>query len=226
MQFFIDSASLSQIEELSTLGIIDGVTTNPSLIAKEGITDEESLYARYEDICRIAPDNVSLEVVSTELTAMRKEAERLAEISPKAVVKVVMSLEGLQLIRDLSTLGIRTNCTLVFTPIQALLAAKAGASYVSPFVGRLDDIHSDGMACVSEIKQIFQQYRFKTKVLVASVRHPYHVLRAAQVGADVSTCPYAVIKSLPNHPLTEKGTQLFLLDYQKSIENASLPTKD
>ena len=226
MQFFIDSASLSHIEELSTLGLIEGVTTNPSLIAKEGLTTEEELYARYSDICRVAPANVSLEVISSEPSAMLSEAKHLAEISPKAVIKIAMSLDGLSVLRKLSALGIRTNCTLVFTPLQALLAAKAGATYVSPFVGRLDDVHADGIVCVSEIKHIFRQYSFDTKVLAASIRHPYHVLRAAQVGADVVTCPYAVIKALPNHPLTEKGAQLFLSDYQKSIAHATLPTKD
>lgn len=226
MQFFVDTASLAQIQELSHLGLIDGVTTNPSLIAKEGIKDEEALYARYAEICEAAPDNVSLEVVSTEPEAMLKEAQRLAAISPKAVIKIAMSPEGLSIIRQLKKAGIRSNCTLIFSPLQALLAAKAGASYVSPFVGRLDDIHSNGMSCVADIKQIFQHYGFSTQILAASIRHVQHLLQAARIGVEVATCPYNVLLSMLSHPLTEKGAALFLSDYQKAMGYAALHTKD
>ncbi|MCA0229012.1 fructose-6-phosphate aldolase [Runella limosa] len=219
MKFFIDTANLKEIQEAYDLGVLDGVTTNPSLMAKEGITGKANVIAHYKAICDIVDGDVSAEVISTDLEGMLKEASELIEIDDKIVVKVPMIKDGVKAIKALSDRGIRTNCTLVFSAGQALLAAKAGASYVSPFIGRLDDISMDGMELIEQIVGIYQNYGFTTEVLAASVRHPVHLLKCAELGADVVTCPLSVITSLLKHPLTDIGLEKFLADYKKANNN-------
>ncbi len=216
MKFFIDTANLNDIKEAHDLGVLDGVTTNPSLMAKEGITGDENVLGHYKAICDIVDDNVSAEVISTDFDGIIKEGEALAKIDDKIVVKVPMIKEGVKAIKYLTGKGIRTNCTLIFSAGQALLAAKAGASYVSPFIGRLDDIGSDGLELIEQIVGIYQNYDYETEVLAASVRHTQHLLQCAEIGADVATCPLKVITGLLNHPLTDKGLAQFLSDHKKS----------
>lgn len=215
MKFFIDTANLDDIKQAQDLGILDGVTTNPSLMAKEGITGHENIKAHYKTICEIVEGDVSAEVFSTDLEGMIKEGEELAAIDPKIVVKVPVTEAGIKAIKYFSDKGIETNCTLVFTPGQALLAAKAGAKYVSPFIGRLDDITRDGMGLIEDIAIIFDNYAYKTEILAASVRHGQHVLECARIGADIVTVPLKVIKSLLNHPLTDSGLAKFVEDAKK-----------
>jgi transaldolase len=215
MKFFIDTANLDDIKQAQDLGILDGVTTNPSLMAKEGITGHENIKTHYKTICEIVEGDVSAEVFSTDLEGMIKEGEELAAIDPKIVVKVPVTEAGIKAIKYFSDKGIETNCTLVFTPGQALLAAKAGAKYVSPFIGRLDDITRDGMGLIEDIAIIFDNYAYKTEILAASVRHVQHVLECARIGADIVTVPLKVIKSLLNHPLTDSGLAKFVEDAKK-----------
>ncbi|MBU2912969.1 MULTISPECIES: fructose-6-phosphate aldolase [Reichenbachiella] len=215
MQFFIDTANLDHIKEAYDLGVLDGVTTNPSLMAKEGITGEENIRAHYKKICDIVDDKVSAEVISTEFDAMLKEGLELAAIDPKIVVKIPMIKDGIKTIKALSDKGIRTNCTLIFSPGQAILAAKAGASYISPFIGRLDDIGFDGMNLIEQIVGIYDNFGFETEILAASVRNPLHLIKCAEVGADVVTCPLSAIMGLLKHPLTDSGLATFLADYAK-----------
>ena len=215
MKFFIDSANIAHIKTAHAMGVLDGVTTNPSLMAKEGIPANE-VRKHYETICDIVEDNVSAEVIATSYEGIVKEGMELAAISPKIVVKVPMIEEGVKAIKFFSEKGIRTNCTLIFSAGQALLAAKAGATYVSPFIGRLDDIGSDGLALVEEILNIYSNYGIETEVLAASIRHTMHLLECARLGADVVTCPLHVIQSLLHHPLTKSGLEKFLADHAKS----------
>jgi transaldolase len=215
MKFFIDTANLKEIQEAYDLGVLDGVTTNPSLMAKEGITGKANVMAHYKAICNIVDGDVSAEVISTDYEGMIREANELIEIDDKIVVKVPMIKDGIKAIKSLSDRGIKTNCTLVFSAGQALLAAKAGATYVSPFIGRLDDISMDGMELIEQIITIYQNYGFTTEVLAASVRHSIHLLKCAELGADVVTCPLNVITSLLKHPLTDSGLEKFLSDYKK-----------
>ncbi|MFY0624881.1 MAG: fructose-6-phosphate aldolase [Reichenbachiella sp.] len=215
MKFFIDTANLAEIQEAYDLGVLDGVTTNPSLMAKEGITGQENILKHYKDICDIVDDKVSAEVIATEYDKMLPEALELAAIDPKIVVKVPMIGDGVKLIKTLTEKGIRTNCTLIFSAGQAILAAKAGASYISPFLGRLDDISQDGTAFIAQIKSIFGNYGFETEILAASIRHNMHLIKCAEIGADVVTCPLKVITGLLEHPLTDKGLAQFLADYAK-----------
>jgi len=216
MKFFIDTANLNEIKEAYDLGVLDGVTTNPSLMAKEGISGDDKVKAHYKAICNIVDNNVSAEVISTDFASMIAEGKELAKIDDKIVVKVPMIKDGVKAIKKFSSEGIRTNCTLVFTAGQALLAAKAGASYVSPFVGRLDDISTDGLELISQIRLIFDNYGYKTEILAASVRHTMHLLKCAEIGADVATCPLKVITDLLNHPLTDSGLAKFLADHKKA----------
>lgn len=216
MKFFIDTANLKDIKEAYELGVLDGVTTNPSLMAKEGIAGAANVTAHYKAICDIVEANVSAEVIATDYEGILKEGRELAKLDDKIVVKVPMIGEGIKAIKQFTAEGIRTNCTLIFSAGQALLAAKAGASYVSPFIGRLDDISHDGMALIEQIIQIYQNYGYETEVLAASVRHTMHLIQCAEVGADVVTCPLAVIKALLNHPLTDSGLAKFLEDHKKS----------
>ena len=215
MKFFIDTANLEQIKEAESLGILDGVTTNPSLMAKEGITGQDNILKHYVDICNIVDGAVSAEVISTDFEGMVKEGEALAALHPQIVVKVPMIQEGIKAIKYFSDNGIKTNCTLVFSAGQALLAAKAGATYVSPFIGRLDDISTDGLNLIEEIRLIYDNYDFETQILAASVRHTMHVLECAKIGADVMTGPLSAIVGLLKHPLTDSGLEKFLADYQK-----------
>lgn len=215
MKFFIDTANLDEIREAKELGLIDGVTTNPSLVSKEGCKDREDFKKLIYEICEVVQGPVSAEVVSTDVDGMVKEAKELAEIHQHVVVKIPMITEGLKATRQLAEAGIKINVTLVFSPLQALLAAKAGATYVSPFVGRLDDISHTGMEVVGQILEIYQNYIFETEVLVASIRNPLHVLEAAQMGADVATIPFKVISQLAKHPLTDIGMKQFLDDWKK-----------
>ncbi|MEQ8683658.1 MAG: fructose-6-phosphate aldolase [Imperialibacter sp.] len=215
MQFFIDTANLSEIKEANDLGVLDGVTTNPSLMAKEGITGKENILAHYKAICKIVDDNVSAEVISTDFEGMIKEGKELAKIDDKIVVKVPMIRDGVKAIKAFSAEGIRTNCTLVFSSGQAILAAKAGASYVSPFIGRLDDISHDGLDLIEQMVQIYTNYAFETQILAASVRHTMHLIKCAEIGSDVVTCPLNVITALLKHPLTDSGLEKFLADYKK-----------
>lgn len=216
MKFFIDTANLSDIQEAYDLGVLDGVTTNPSLMAKEGISGQENVMTHYKAICNIVDDNVSAEVISTDFDGMIKEGTALAKIDDKIVVKVPMIKDGVKAIKHFTNEGIRTNCTLVFSAGQALLAAKAGASYVSPFIGRLDDISYDGLQLIDQIVTIYQNYGFTTEVLAASIRHTMHLIQCSEIGADVVTCPLKVITSLLNHPLTDSGLATFLADHAKS----------
>ena len=215
MKFFIDTANLAQIKEAQELGVLDGVTTNPSLMAKEGITGRNNILKHYVDICNIVDGDVSAEVISTDLKGMIKEGEELAELHEQIVVKVPMIKDGIKAIKYFSDKGIRTNCTLIFSCGQALLAAKAGAAYVSPFIGRLDDISTDGLNLISEIRHIYDNYEFETQILAASVRHTMHVIDCAKIGADVMTGPLSAIEGLLKHPLTDSGLAKFLEDYQK-----------
>ncbi|MBL6449483.1 fructose-6-phosphate aldolase [Fulvivirga sp. 29W222] len=215
MKFFIDTANLSEIQEAYDLGVLDGVTTNPSLMAKEGIKGDENVTAHYKAICDIVDNNVSAEVIATEFDKMIKEGEELAKIDDKIVVKIPMIKDGVKAIKYLSEQGIRTNCTLVFSAGQALLAAKAGATYVSPFIGRLDDIAYDGLDLIEQIVQIYDNYGYPTEVLAASIRHTMHLIQCAEIGADVATCPLNVITSLLKHPLTDAGLEKFLADHKK-----------
>jgi len=216
MKFFIDSPNLDQIREAQSLGIIDGVTTNPSLMAKEGIVGEENILKHYLKICEIVDGDVSAEVISTDFEGMIREGMKLAALHPQIVVKVPVIKEGIKAIKYFSSKGIRTNCTLIFAPGQALLAAKAGATYVSPFVGRLDDISHDGLLLVEQIVKIFKIYGFKTQVLAASLRSTLHIVRCMEIGADVVTCPLKPILGLLNHPLTDAGLKQFLDDHNKA----------
>ncbi|MFY0592563.1 fructose-6-phosphate aldolase [Roseivirga sp.] len=216
MKFFIDTANLNDIQEAYDLGVLDGVTTNPSLMAKEGISGQENVMAHYKAICDIVDDNVSAEVIATDFDGMIKEGTALAKIDDKIVVKVPMIKDGVKAIKYFTNQGIRTNCTLVFSAGQALLAAKAGASYVSPFIGRLDDISYDGLQLIDQIVTIYQNYGFTTEVLAASIRHTMHLIQCSEIGADVVTCPLNVITSLLNHPLTDSGLAKFLADHAKS----------
>ena len=220
MKFFVDTANLQEIKDAHDLGVLDGVTTNPSLMAKEGITGEDNIRAHYKAICDIVEDKVSAEVISTNYEEMIKEGESLAAIDDKIVVKIPMIKDGIKAIKYLSGKGIRTNCTLIFSAGQALLAAKAGASYVSPFIGRLDDIGFDGLELIEQIVLIFDNYGIETEVLAASVRHNIHLIQCAEIGAQVATCPFKVIVGLLNHPLTDKGLAQFLADHKKAEENA------
>ncbi|UCS91581.1 fructose-6-phosphate aldolase [Echinicola marina] len=216
MKFFIDTANLAEIKEAYDLGVLDGVTTNPSLMAKEGITGDENVKAHYKAICDIVDDKVSAEVISTDFEGMIKEGKELAKIDDKIVVKVPMIKDGVKAIKYFSNEGIRTNCTLVFSPGQAILAAKAGATYLSPFIGRLDDIAFDGLELIEQIVHIYQNYGYDTQVLAASVRHTMHLIKCAEIGADVVTCPLNVITGLLNHPLTDAGLAKFLADHAKA----------
>ncbi|MFT2008768.1 fructose-6-phosphate aldolase [Pontibacter sp. 13R65] len=215
MKFFIDTANLKEIQEAHDMGVLDGVTTNPSLMAKEGIFGHDNVMAHYKQICEIVDGDISAEVIATDYENIIREGEALAELHPNIVVKVPMIREGVKAIKYFSDRGIKTNCTLVFTAGQALLAAKAGATYVSPFVGRLDDIATDGMALIEQIVTIYGNYGYQTQVLAASVRHVMHLLQCAEVGADVVTCPLSVITGLLKHPLTDSGLEKFLSDHAK-----------
>ncbi|MDQ3291348.1 MAG: fructose-6-phosphate aldolase [Bacteroidota bacterium] len=215
MKFFIDTANLNEIREAYDLGVLDGVTTNPSLMAKEGIKGHDNVMAHYKAICDIVDGDISAEVIAVDYEGIIREGEILAELHPNIVVKVPMIRDGVKAIKYFSDKGIKTNCTLVFTAGQALLAAKAGATYVSPFIGRLDDIAHDGMQLIEQIVQIYSNYGYPTEVLAASVRHTMHLLQCAEIGADVVTCPLNVITSLLNHPLTESGLAKFLADHKK-----------
>jgi transaldolase len=215
MKFFIDTANLDQIKEAQDLGVLDGVTTNPSLMAKEGIKGQANILKHYKDICEIVDGDVSAEVIATDYAGMIKEGEMLAALHPQIVVKVPMIKDGIKAIKYLSGKGIRTNCTLVFSVGQALLAAKAGATYVSPFIGRLDDISTDGVELIRQIVDMYNYYGFETEVLAASIRHTMHIVQCMEAGADVATCPLSAILGLLKHPLTDIGLQQFLADYKK-----------
>lgn len=215
MKFFIDTANLSEIREAHDLGVLDGVTTNPSLMAKENITGAENIRQHYKSICDIVDNNVSAEVIATDFEGMMKEGRELASLDDKIVVKIPMIKEGVKAIKALASEGIRTNCTLVFSAGQAILAAKAGASYVSPFLGRIDDTGGDGVELIEQIVHIYDNYSFTTEVLAASIRHTTHLIQCAEAGADVATCPFSVIMGLLNHPLTDIGMEKFLADYRK-----------
>jgi transaldolase len=216
MKFFIDTANLEQIREAQDLGILDGVTTNPSLMAKEGIVGEENVMNHYKAICDIVDDKVSAEVISTDFEGMIAEGEKLAAIDNKIVVKIPMIKDGIKALKYFSSKGIRTNCTLIFSAGQALLAAKAGATYISPFIGRLDDISTNGVQLVEQIRLIFDNYHYETEILAASVRHTMHIIECAEVGADVITAPLSAIVGLLKHPLTDSGLATFLADHAKS----------
>lgn len=215
MKFFIDTANLDQIREAQSLGVLDGVTTNPSLMAKEGISGQQAILDHYQAICQLVDGDVSAEVIATEYEAMIEEGKILAALHPQIVVKVPMIKDGIKAIKYFSDHGIRTNCTLVFSVGQALLAAKAGATYVSPFIGRLDDISTDGLHLIAEIRAIYDNYDFPTQILAASVRHTMHVIDCAKIGADVMTGPLSSITGLLKHPLTDSGLAQFLADYNR-----------
>ncbi|TBN04405.1 fructose-6-phosphate aldolase [Hyunsoonleella flava] len=215
MKFFIDTANLDQIREAQDMGVLDGVTTNPSLMAKEGITGHDNIMKHYVDICNIVDGDVSAEVISTDVDGMIKEGEALAELHEQIVVKLPMIKDGVKACKYFSGKGIKTNVTLVFSAGQALLAAKAGATYVSPFLGRLDDISTDGLNLISEIRHIYDNYGFETQILSASVRHTMHVIDCAKIGSDVMTGPLSSIEGLLKHPLTDIGLAKFLADYKK-----------
>ncbi|MDT0553821.1 fructose-6-phosphate aldolase [Urechidicola vernalis] len=215
MKFFIDTANLDQIREAQALGILDGVTTNPSLMAKEGITGQKNILKHYVDICNIVEGDVSAEVISTDFEGMIKEGEALAALHPQIVVKIPMIKDGVKACKYFSEKGIKTNVTLIFSAGQALLAAKAGATYMSPFIGRLDDISTDGLNLISEIRLIYDNYGFDTQILAASVRHTMHIMDCAKIGADVMTGPLSAIEGLLKHPLTDIGLAKFLADYNE-----------
>ncbi len=212
MKFFIDTANIDEIKEAHSMGMVDGVTTNPSLIAKEGRDFEEII----KDICKIVDGPISAEVISLEKDGMVKEARHLAKIDDNIVVKIPMIVEGLKATKELAAEGIKTNVTLVFSPLQALMAAKAGASFVSPFVGRLDDISHEGMLLTEQIVEIYDNYAYETEVIVASIRSPLHVLESARIGADIATIPFNVLGKLAAHPLTDKGLKAFLDDWNRT----------
>lgn len=216
MKFFIDTANLKEIKEAHDLGVLDGVTTNPSLMAKEGIKGAENIRSHYKAICDIVDNNVSAEVIATDFETIIKEGRELAKIDDKVVVKVPMIKDGVKAIKKFSSEGIRTNCTLVFSAGQAILAAKAGANYVSPFIGRLDDISQDGLELIAQLRLIYDNYAFQTEILAASIRHTMHLIKCAEIGADVATCPLAVITGLLKHPLTDSGLEKFLADHRKA----------
>ncbi len=216
MKFFIDTANIDQIKEARDLGILDGVTTNPSLMAKEGISGDKNVKDHYVKICGIVDGDVSAEVISTDFDGMIKEGKELAALAPNIVVKVPMIKEGVKAIRYFTDHGIRTNCTLVFSAGQAILAAKAGASYLSPFLGRIDDINWQGMDLIAEIAEIYAIQGYETEILAASVRNSLHIVQAAKAGADIVTCPLSSILGLLNHPLTDIGLEKFLADHKKS----------
>ena len=215
MKFFIDTANLEMIQEAQDLGILDGVTTNPSLMAKEGISGSKNIVNHYKNICEIVDGDVSAEVISTDFDGMVKEGEALAKLHSNIVVKVPIIKDGIKAIKYFSDKGIKTNCTLIFSAGQALLAAKAGATYVSPFIGRLDDVSTDGMDLIAQIREIYDNYMFDTEILAASVRHPMHIIQCAEIGADVMTGPLSAITALLNHPLTDIGLAKFLADFKK-----------
>ncbi|MEM6724190.1 MAG: fructose-6-phosphate aldolase [Bacteroidota bacterium] len=215
MKFFIDTANLDQIKEARDLGVLDGVTTNPSLMAKDGVTGHDNIMQRYVDICELVDGDVSAEVISTDFEGMVKEGEALAELAPNIVVKVPMIQDGVKALRYFTDQGIRTNCTLVFSAGQGLLAAKAGATYVSPFIGRIDDITWDGTELIDQMVEIYANYGFMTEILAASIRNPLHIVKCAELGADVVTCPLSAILGLLKHPLTDIGLEKFLADYKK-----------
>ena len=215
MKFFIDTANLNDIAEAHDMGILDGVTTNPSLMAKEGITGKANILQHYENICNIVDGPVSAEVIATDFEGMVREGEELAALHKNIVVKIPMLTEGLKAIKYFSNKGIRTNCTLIFSAGQALVAAKAGATYISPFLGRLDDVSTDGLQLIDQIRVIYDNYAFDTEILAASVRHPMHIINCATIGADVMTGPLSAIKALVKHPLTDIGLQQFLADHAK-----------
>lgn len=215
MKFFIDTANLAEIKEAYELGILDGVTTNPSLMAKEGITGQDRIIQHYIDICNIVDGPVSAEVIATDYEGIIKEGEYLASLHKNIVVKVPMIAEGIKAIKTFSSKGIKTNCTLIFSAGQALLAAKAGATYISPFLGRLDDVSQNGLDLIAQIRGIYDNYTFDTEILAASVRHPMHIIHCAEIGADVATVPLKAIKALFNHPLTDAGLAQFLADHAK-----------
>lgn len=215
MKFFIDTANLEQIKEAQSLGVLDGVTTNPSLMAKEGITGINNILKHYVDICSIVDGDVSAEVIATDFEGMVREGEQLAELHEQIVVKIPMTKDGIKACKYFSEKGIRTNVTLVFSAGQALLAAKAGATYVSPFIGRLDDVSTDGLMLIEEIREIYDNYGYETQILAASVRHTMHIINCAKIGADVMTGPLSAILGLLKHPLTDIGLAQFLADYEK-----------
>ena len=217
MKFFIDTADLDEIREANDMGVLDGVTTNPSLMAKVGVTDTKSHYAK---ICDLVDGDVSAEVISTDYDGMMAEAYELAEIHSNIVIKVPMIRDGVKALKTLTAKGIKTNCTLIFSPLQALVAAKAGATYVSPFLGRLDDIAHDGLDLIDSMRTIFDNFSYSTEILAASIRHPMHVVRCAELGADVATIPFKVINQLIQHPLTDKGLAKFLADHAKNMGSA------
>lgn len=216
MKFFIDTANLAQIKEAHDMGVLDGVTTNPSLMAKEGITGHENVINHYKAICEITDGDVSAEVIATTVDEMIAEGEALAKLHPRIVVKVPMIKEGVKAIKYFTSKGIKTNCTLVFSAGQALLAAKAGATYVSPFIGRLDDVATDGLTLIEDIRLIYDNYGYTTQILAASVRHPMHIVNCAKIGADVITAPLSAIAALLKHPLTDNGLAQFLADHAKA----------
>lgn len=215
MKFFIDTANLAMIEEANALGILDGVTTNPSLMAKEGVSGKHNIMKHYLEICDIVNGDVSAEVLGITYDEMIEEGEELAALHPQIVVKVPITKDGIKAIKYFSEKGIRTNCTLIFSAGQALLAAKAGATYVSPFLGRLDDVSTDGLHLIQEIRTIFDNFGYETEILAASVRHSMHIINCAKIGADVVTCPLPPILSLLKHPLTDSGLEQFIKDSQK-----------
>jgi transaldolase len=215
MKFFIDTANLDEIKEANDLGVLDGVTTNPSLMAKEGITGTENILNHYVKICSIVDGPISAEVIATDFNGIVQEGEHLASLHKNIVVKVPMIADGIKAIKYFSSKGIKTNCTLIFSAGQALMAAKAGATYISPFLGRLDDISIEGVQLIAQIRGIYDNYAFDTEILAASVRHPMHIINCAEIGADVATVPLKAIKALLNHPLTTSGLETFLADYAK-----------
>lgn len=215
MRFFIDTANLNHIKEAQNMGILDGVTTNPSLMAKEGITGKNNILKHYVDICNIVDGDVSAEVIATDFEGMVREGEELADLHDQIVIKLPMIKEGIKACKYFTDKGVKTNVTLVFSPGQALLAAKAGATYVSPFIGRLDDVSTDGLNLIAEIRHIYDNYNFATKILAASVRHTMHIVDCAKLGADVVTSPLSAIEGLLKHPLTDNGLAKFLADYNK-----------
>jgi transaldolase len=215
MKFFIDTANLDQIKEAQDLGVLDGVTTNPSLMAKEGITGADNILKHYVDICEAVEGDVSAEVIAVDFEGMVKEGEQLASLHPQIVVKIPMIKDGIKALKYFSDRNIKTNCTLIFSAGQALVAAKAGATYVSPFIGRLDDISTDGLSLINEIRDIYDNYAFETEILAASIRHTMHIIDCAKIGADVMTGPLNAIMGLLKHPLTDSGLKKFLEDYKK-----------